>query len=375
MRMDIRAFDRVLLDRRGPARFLLDVRNPVEATRWRPEGPGITSYANIPYFEFIDDEHAAVLRVPEQSEVLVLCAKGGSSAYVADVLNGHGISATNIDGGMTAWAAHHRIERINPQNDVFALYQVVRPAKGCLSYILVSGDEALVADCSRHTRAYEEFAEHLGARVVCVVDTHLHADHVSGAAMLSNGTRATYLLSDEDASAATISHSAMPRAIRIGKTPVHVMTLAVPGHTLGSTALLIDKRYLISGDTLLPDGIGRPDLGNKAREWTALLYESLAGVLARLHPDTAVLPAHASSPGHYDERGVCLRRLGDLLAAQPLEDRDRFIETTARAAEAGTQPVEYAQIRRVNLGERFSDEEIELLEIGVNKCALAARGG
>jgi glyoxylase-like metal-dependent hydrolase (beta-lactamase superfamily II) len=373
--MDIRAFDRALLTRGGPPHFLLDVRNPIEAARWRPEGPGLTGYLNLPYFAFVEDEDDAAARVPVASEVLVLCAKGGSSAYVADVLLARGMNASNIEGGMTAWAAHHRIEQINPQSDAFALYQAVRPAKGCLSYIIISDGEALIADSSRHIEAYQDFVDRLGARIVCVVDTHLHADHVSGGAALSNEAAAAYFLADEDAAGAAIAHSAMPRCIRIGKTPIDIVTLAVPGHTMGSTALLIDKRYLISGDTLLPDGVGRPDLGNKAREWTGLLYESLAGVLARLQPNTVVLPAHASSATHYDDRGVCTRRLGDLLAVQPLSDREGFVEMTARAAEATTQPAEYAQIRRVNLGEPATAEELESLEIGVNKCALASAGG
>jgi glyoxylase-like metal-dependent hydrolase (beta-lactamase superfamily II) len=373
--MDISAFDRALLARDGPARLLLDARNAIEAARWRPEGPGLNAYINIPYFEFIEDEDDAIRRVPSGYDVLVLCAKGGSSAYLAELLRGHGIRAANIEGGMASWAAHHRIERINPQSDPFTLYQVLRPAKGCLSYILVSDGEALVVDCSHHVQTYEEFTEALGARTLYVIDTHLHADHVSGAAALSGQTRATYFLSDEDAAGTTIVRSAMPRRIEIGKTPVEIVTLAVPGHTPGSTALLIDKRYLLSGDTLLPEGFGRPDLGNKAREWTALLYQSLAGVLSALSADTAVLPAHASSPNQYDERGRCVRRLGDLLRAKSLSDRELFIERTAAIAGAAVQPSEYARIRRVNLGEPAQAGEIEVLEIGVNQCALTSAGG
>lgn len=371
--MDIRAFDRVLLAR-GDPRLLLDARNPVEAARWRPDGPGLNAYLNIPYFEFIEDEDAAFARLPSNSNVLVLCAKGGSSDYVAELLRDRGIGAENIEGGMAAWAAYHRVARINAASDSFALFQIVRPAKGCLSYVVISGGEALVVDCSRHSDAYRQLVDEQGARIVCVMDTHLHADHVSGAAALSAQTGAAYVLADEDAAGATIAHCAVPRSIRIGSAAIDVLTLAVPGHTMGSTALLVDKRYLIGGDTLLPDGIGRPDLGNKAREWAGYLHESLTDVLARLDPALAVLPAHASSYNQFDERGACVRTLGPLLARQPLADRAQFIERTAELSSAAIQPPEYREIRRVNLGAPASPEEIDVLEIGVNKCALASAG-
>lgn len=373
--MDIAAFDELSRVRGGPPRLLLDVRNAIEAGRWRPEGPGLTAYLNIPYFEFIEDEDETLARIPPGSEVLALCAKGGSSDYVAGLLRELGIKATNIEGGMVAWAAYHRIERVNAPSDPFVIYQVIRPAKGCLSYIVISGDEALVVDCSRYIDAYREFVEQHGAHIVSVLDTHLHADHVSGASSLSGQAGTPYFLSDDDAAGATIERDAVPLQVKIGRTPIDIVALPVPGHTLGSTALLIDKRYLISGDTLLPESVGRPDLGNKAREWTGYLYDSLAGILAKLDPNTAVLPAHASSAKQYDDCGTCVRRLGDLLTAQPLDDRNTFVERTAAIAAGATQPDEYAQIRLVNLGERATAERIEQLEIGVNQCALAPSGG
>jgi len=148
--------------------------------------------------------------------------------------------------------------------------------------------------------------------------------------------------------------------------------LPVPGHTLGSTALLVNDRYLISGDTLLPEGVGRPDLGNKAHEWTQFLYESLSGVLGKLDPQTAVLPAHAASAAQFDARGACERVLGPLLAGAAITDRDAFVESVEERVSHSTQPVAYAEIRKVNLGAPVSAARAEELEVGMNKCALSS---
>jgi glyoxylase-like metal-dependent hydrolase (beta-lactamase superfamily II) len=370
----VELLDEVLLKPGGGA-FLLDVRNPVEAERWRPQGPGLRGYANVPYYEFIEDEDAAAARVPPGSQAYVLCAKGGSSAYVADVLRERGIEATNIAGGMIAWAAYHRFVRVNPGTEPFAIYQVVRPAKGCLSYVIASGGEAVIVDTTRNIDAYAEFVSDRDLRIVATLDTHLHADHISGGAALAARAAVPYYLARDDAQGAAVAHQDMPPALFVGDVPIEIVTLPVPGHTLGSTAVLVANRYLLSGDTLLPEGVGRPDLGNKAGEWTGFLYDSLKDVLSRLSGDTIVLPAHAASADDYDMRGSCVRGLRGLLSAANIADRSAFLEQIERAVSKTTQPPEYAQIRRVNLGETVTPEKADELEIGMNRCALSSARG
>jgi glyoxylase-like metal-dependent hydrolase (beta-lactamase superfamily II)/rhodanese-related sulfurtransferase len=366
-------FDHVLLGERGRA-LLLDVRNPVEALRWRPEGPGIEGYANIPYFDFVDDEDEAFERVPDAPQYYVLCAKGLSSDYVAGLLRDRGLDAVSIESGMNGWAAYHRTVRVSDPSDGFAIYQFARPAKGCLSYLVVAGKQALLVDCTRYSEVYRSYAERLGVRVVGLVDTHLHADHVSGGAGLAKDLDAPYHLADEDAQECTLDRIAIPRSFALEDVNVRVLSIPVPGHTLGSTALSIGGRYLISGDTLLPDGVGRPDLGDRAREWTELLYHSLHDVLGNLDPRTLVLPAHVASSKQYDARGACIRQLGDLLSAQPAGDRAAFLDRVTGLVESSSQPPEYAAIRRVNLGDAAAGK-IEELEIGVNRCALVGAEG
>lgn len=373
-RVGVERLDQLLKAENGRA-FLLDVRNPIEAERWRPEGPGLRGYANIPYYEFIEDEEAAALRVPSGLPAYVLCAKGGASDYVASILRERGIPAANIEGGMAAWSAYQRFIAVTPASSPFTIYQVVRPAKGCLSYVIAAGGEAIVVDAGRNVEAYANFARDRKLRIVATVDTHLHADHISGSMSLAAREGAPYYLAREDAEGACIRREDMPPQIAAGGIPVEVLTLHVPGHTLGSTALLVANRYLLTGDTLLPDGVGRPDLGNKAGEWSGYLYDSLRDVLGRLAPETIVLPAHAASASDYDSAGSCVRVLRPLLSAAHITGRSAFLEDVQAAVVRTTQPREYAEIRRVNLGETVSAEKMDELEIGMNRCALSSAKG
>lgn len=368
--IDAVQLDRMLLAGAGGA-WILDARDPADAERWRPDGPGLAGYINVSSDEFVNDEDAAIARLPE-APLWVICARGNSSKFVTGRLRERGLNARNIAGGMKNWAAYHRTVRVNASSDEFDIYQVVRPAKGCLSYLIVAGGEAVAVDCTRYAGVYQELAEKMGARLIAVIDTHLHADHISGSAGLASDVGSSYHLADEDAAGSTLQRDAIPRQFDVGSVNVRVLSMPVPGHTLGSTALLIADRYLISGDTLLPDGVGRPDLGNKAHEWTEYLYDSLSGVLGKLDPKTAVLPAHVASVNQYDARGACVRVLGELLAAQASADRGAFVARVEEIVSRSTQPPEYAEIRRVNLGESKPAERIEELEVGVNRCALSS---
>lgn len=370
--IDIAQFDRLLQGKADAGMVLLDARDAEDSEQWRPEGPGIPRFANVSYTEFVEDEDGALSRIPEAGSIYVICARGRSSQYVAGVLRERGLNAINVNGGMLAWAAHHRIVRLNDAADAFAIYQVVRPAKGCLSYIVASDGEALVVDATRYGDVYRDFAARSGLRIGATADTHLHADHLSGSSALSRDANAGYHLADEDAHGSTLARDPMPKRFDIGSAKINVLTLPVPGHTLGSTALLVNDRYLISGDTLLPEGVGRPDLGNKAREWTQYLYESLSDILGKLDPQTTVLPAHAASAAQFDARGACERRLGTLLASAAIADRDAFVESVEERVSHSSQPAAYAEIRKVNLGAPVSAERAEELEVGMNKCALSS---
>jgi rhodanese-related sulfurtransferase len=95
-------FERVVA--RGEAPPILDVRNEEEFASWRIEGRRPLAYLNLPYFAFVDEPEESAERVAREGRAwIAVCAKGDSSAFVAEILRERGMSAVNLTGGMQAW--------------------------------------------------------------------------------------------------------------------------------------------------------------------------------------------------------------------------------------------------------------------------------
>ncbi len=356
---------------------ILDVRNEEEFRSWRIEGRRPVTHVNIPYFEFLEEPEASVRRVPRDGELTVVCAKGDSSAYVADLLKERGIPARNLSGGMIAWGDLHIARDVrNWAASGATLIQVQRVGKGCLSYLLVSAGKALVVDPSRQIGEYVQLAAERCGRITHVVDTHLHADHVSGGRELAARTGAVYHLGAEDAVGASFAPDRLRdgETVRVSGASVRVLAINTPGHTPGSTCLLVNDEALLTGDTLFVTSVGRPDLGGRAIEWALDLYESIYGRLGKLPDDTLVLPAHYAGPQEIGDDGRVVTRLGELRRRNPVlqvGDREAFLEFVRE--HMPPEPAGYAEIRRINLGLVGADEERILeLELGPNRCALGA---
>lgn len=372
--------------------FILDVRNRDEFGRWRVEGPHSVPALNIPYFELLDledeeDVTEAVMRgvkaqlmaqLPADRPILVVCAEGNTSAYVAEGLRRLGFDAVNLEGGMAAWGdfyAWHPVER----NDRFSLYQIVRPARGCLSHVLVSEYRAAVFDPARHIGIYHELAATLDARIERVLDTHLHADHLSGGPALAHDDHIPYHLHPYDAihPLDMLPARVAYRPLEAGQTLhiglAEVRALHFPGHTLGMVAFLIEGRYLLSGDSLFLESVARPDLGGKAEAWAPLLYESLKR-MAELADETVVLPGHFSDIAAGDGSGVFRATLGEL------KQRNSGLRKLAEGKKAFCDyilanlpefPSAYVEIKRANAGLASPDErQAQELELGKNICAV-----
>src|SRR5262245_36221847 len=91
---------------RGEKVVLLDVRNQDEYESWKLEPRRPVETVHVPYFDFIEDGDAALARVPRDRELVVLCAKGGSSEMVVELLADAGVRAANIAGGMLAYGIY-----------------------------------------------------------------------------------------------------------------------------------------------------------------------------------------------------------------------------------------------------------------------------
>lgn len=370
---------------RGDDILLLDVRNLEEYLAWKFEPRRPVETVHVPYFDFIEDADEAMARVPHEREreIVVLCAKGGSSEMIVDMLRDTGVRAKNVTGGMVAYGEY--LEPVKLPLEAaeaarFSLFQVNRRGKGCLSYVIVSGGEAVVVDPSRDVSWYEAFLAAQGARLVRVLDTHVHADHVSGGPELARRLRAPYFVSA--GAGFELRHKVTPledgQRIRLGGergVSIEVRVIPTPGHTPGSTCFLVDGRYLLTGDTLFVASVGRPDLGGHAAEWGRDLFFSLRDRLGELAPHTRVLPAHYGGAAEISEEGVVWGRLGDLRKMVPelqIETPEEFVNAMRGAVK--DPPKAYAEIIKLNLGGVASEEQISEWELGKNQCAAAVRG-
>jgi len=366
---------------RGEKIVLLDVRNEEEFDSWKVEARRPVETVHVPYFDFIEDADTSIAKVPRDRDVVVLCAQGGSSEMVAGMLQEAGIPSANIKGGMIAYGVYLepvRFPLAPGEADRFELWQVNRRGKACLSYVIVSGGEAVVVDPSRHVEWYEGFAVERGARIVRVLDTHVHADHVSGGPALARRRGVPYFVAAGEGFELDqpVTPLADGQRVRVGGekgVSIEMRVIRTPGHTPGSTSFLVDGTYLLTGDTLFVASVGRPDLGGHVDLWGRALFDTLRRRLADLPGETRVLPAHYGGTSEISPEGLVWGRLGDLRQSVPemrIATAEAFVEAVRSAVK--DPPKAYAEIIKVNLGAPATEEKISEWELGKNQCAAAA---
>ncbi|MDM5328246.1 MBL fold metallo-hydrolase [Neobacillus sp. CF12] len=353
--------------------FILDVRNESDFQVWKIEGENF-DYFNIPYFELLDGVGGIMDKIPSDKEVLVVCAKEGSSIMVAEMLSDEGLTVSYLEGGMKAWSEHLEPVKVGDLKDGGEIYQFVRIGKGCLSYMVVSNGDAAIIDATRMTDIYLEFADSIGAKITHVFDTHLHADHISGGRNIAEKTGATYWLPPKDATEVTFAYQPLEAGelLEIGNVKINIHALYSPGHTIGSTSFIVDEKFLLSGDILFIDSIGRPDLAGLAQDWVGDLRESLYKRYRELSEELVVLPAHFMIIEELNEDGSVSEKLGTLYAKNHglnIEDEDEFRKLVTE--NLPPQPNAYQEIRETNMGKINPDEEKQReMEIGPNRCAV-----
>jgi glyoxylase-like metal-dependent hydrolase (beta-lactamase superfamily II)/rhodanese-related sulfurtransferase len=374
--------------------FVLDVRNRDEFERFRLEGREPLPAVNVPYFEMLElggkdemldsvvayVEHDLADKLPRDLQILAVCAKGDTSEFVAQGLCRRGYASANLKGGMKAWGEHYATRALVEGPDL-AIYQVSRPARGCLSYMVASAGKAVVIDPLRHLHPYLDLARGTGLTIEAVIDTHGHADHISGGPALASQTGASYHLHPYDAIhpidvlPATLPYESIRDGQIFSVGQLELEVLHIPGHTLGLVAFRLDDRFLFTGDSIFIRSIARPDLGGKAETWAPLHGRSLRKLL-ELPGRMTVLPGHFSGLDEADETGHFAASLDDL------KKRNDGLVVLQRESEGGfvrylleSLPKfipEYVDIKRVNAGLLAPMEEAAAtLELGKNVCGLS----
>jgi glyoxylase-like metal-dependent hydrolase (beta-lactamase superfamily II)/rhodanese-related sulfurtransferase len=232
---------------------------------------------------------------------------------------------------------------------------------GCLahaSYLIADGGEAVVVDPQRDVDQYLDAAKALGVTIRYVLETHLHADFVSGHRELAERSGAEIVFGAK--ANAAFPHRAVQDGdvLRIGN--VELRAIETPGHTPESISWLVSEKgqppKLLTGDTLFIGDVGRPDLagarGQTSEEMASMLYDSLHTKILTLPDDVEVWPAHGAG-------SACGRNMSSELtstiglqrklnwALQPMP-REEFVQelTTGLAAPPRYFPLD-AELNRV----------------------------
>jgi glyoxylase-like metal-dependent hydrolase (beta-lactamase superfamily II)/rhodanese-related sulfurtransferase len=353
--------------------LLLDVRTPEEYSEWHIEGS-----INIPLQELSSKQ--AIERISKDKEIVTICSHGNRSKVAKFIFQRYGYRVKSLEGGMSAWTT--AFEDSSPfdlkEGEDVALVQVRRIGKGCMSYVLAEKNgEAAVFDPVFPIQHYVDVAARYNAKITKIYDTHQHADHISGAKTLSDKTGAKvfvsayegYEVEGDSQKSVNLIHDADTHIV----SNITIQAIHTPGHTAGSFSFLIGNEFLITGDTLFVDGVGRPDLRDKATEFAFMLYDSLHGKILNLPEKLLILPAHIN-------RGDTTKS-GELVAA-PLYKvnknqqllklvKDEFVkQITSRVRPT---PANYRQIVAINKQLlQIPEADAQALEMGPNRCSVSS---
>ena len=174
---------------------VLDVRPSDQHAEW-----AIPGSVHVDAYEALkanDPDALHGVRLPQDRPVVTICAMGRTSAIAAQQLRDRGFEAFSLAGGMNAWSLAWNSARLHLDSGLVRVIQLRRTGKGVLSYPVGSQDQSAVLDASVAPEVYVELAGRAGWRITDVLDTHVHADHLSRSRQLSELCGATLWLPEQ----------------------------------------------------------------------------------------------------------------------------------------------------------------------------------
>lgn len=228
-------------------------------------------------------------------------------------------------------------------------------------------------DASLPPEVYLGLARARGWRITQVLETHIHADHLSRSRRLAELSGVPLLLPVQ-------KRVAFPfKAVRDGDCwsvgDTQVTALRTPGHTPESTCYLLDGRALFTGDTLFLESLGRTDLDAnpvESRRRASGLFRSVHPLLL-FPPETLILPGHTGKPVAFDGRAICspLREVCAKLGDLPTSEEAFLSLILARST---LPPPNYERIIELNEAGLLPEGDPTDLEAGANRCAMPQHG-
>ncbi len=221
--------------------------------------------------------------------------------------------------------------------------QVFDTKSSTYTYIIASGKgrEAVIIDpVIENVESYIGLLNELDLKLVKVIDTHIHADHVTGASKLKQATNCYTLMGEHTPADAVEIKVKDDEIIKIDQ--IEIKAMYTPGHTSDSYSFLMDN-YLFSGDTLLINGTGRTDFQNGSSKDA---YNSIFNRLLKLPEDTTLYPGH-------DYNGKVSSTIGNEKKFNPrlqVKNVDEYVELMSNLNLAKPKLIDINVSRNIKLG-------------------------
>ena len=382
--------------------FILDVRTPQEYESWKLSYEKHDNPKLIPIDRLFLNDSNLLKEIPKDKEIVTVCAHGNRSLMAARLLHQLGYNVKSVKGGMAGWNKVYDVAEVAvPKEAPFRIWQIRRISKGCMGYIVSSKEDstAVVIDPSREIyEAFLKVAKENELKIVKIIDTHQHADHVSGVAKLAkaitaetNSKALAYFSSLEEYnsenSEINLNFIKDQDQIEITKK-ISLRAIHTPGHTNGSMSFFIEYyddtdvkkstqdhlQYscLFTGDNLFVDSVGRPDLREEAGKYAGLLYQTYHQKIFKLPENTVVLPAHFRNSITLKHGVPISDTIGSLKKKIKLLSmtEDEFVHFVTDTLPS--RPMNYKTIIDINKKMLpYDGMEMPDLEAGPNSCAVS----
>jgi glyoxylase-like metal-dependent hydrolase (beta-lactamase superfamily II) len=346
---------------------ILDVRRTKDYEEWAI--PGSNHVDAYDALKRKDPQALKTVQLQPDRPVVAICGAGVVSLEAAQQLRQQGYQALSLEGGMKAWSLAWNSATVPVHSSDLHVIQIRRTGKGCLSYLIGSGKEAAVIDAALAPEIYLDLAQQHGWQITHVLDTHIHADHLSRGRRLTEISGAVLHLPAQERVTYPFTAVHDQDVLNIGSTKITARH--TPGHTLESMCYLINDEALITGDTLFLTAVGRPDLEadeDNARHRARLLYGSLQH-LQTFAPQTTILPGHTSQPVAFDGQAICapLSQVQRETAVLALPETE-FVNTLLQ--HLPETPPNHHRIVALNEAGELPEDNVTDLEAGANRCAV-----